>query len=213
MVRGHEGVDIRFALCIWITQCTSAPGQRLQSKMPNHGDVREHAPMPAIAIPKGMYRHDSILKADRTVIQEPNLDAQKRPFGTCGTAASTARSRTSMGLKEIVLSARTTVIVMNYPLYDGGVSERARRLIADGRLTEALIEYQRLAATGSALAKCVLAYLHLRDLPGAPRNVEAAKSLAVTALSREPGFANYVLSYDAVSEEIAEWNAHCEDGC
>ena len=46
MVRGYEGVDIRFALCIWITQCTSAPGQRIQSKMSNHGDMREHAPIP-----------------------------------------------------------------------------------------------------------------------------------------------------------------------
>jgi hypothetical protein len=69
MVRGHEGVDIRLAVFIWITQCTSAPGQRVQSKMPNHGDVSEHAPMQAIAIRKGMYRHDSILKADRDLIR------------------------------------------------------------------------------------------------------------------------------------------------
>lgn len=48
---------------------------------------------------------------------------------------------------------------MNFPLYDGGVSQEARRLIADGRLAAALEEYQRLAATGSAIAKCVLAYL------------------------------------------------------
>jgi hypothetical protein len=75
MVRGHEGVDIRFALCIWITQCTSAPGQRLQSEMPNHGDVREHAPVPAIAIRKGMYRHDSIHKADRDLIRKRAAEA------------------------------------------------------------------------------------------------------------------------------------------
>lgn len=95
-------------------------------------------------------------------------------------------------------------IVMNFPLYDGGVSEKAHRLIADGRLREALAEYQRLAATGSALAKCVLAYLHLRDLPCAPRDVEAAKVLATTALSREPGYANYVLSYAANFEGDAK---------
>jgi hypothetical protein len=69
MIRGHEGVDIGFAICIWITQCTSAPGQRFQSNMPNHDDVSEHAPTPAIAIRKGMYRHDSILKADRDLIR------------------------------------------------------------------------------------------------------------------------------------------------
>jgi hypothetical protein len=38
-----------------------------------------------------------------------------------------------MGLKDIVLSAQTTGLVMNYPLYDGGVSEKAHRLIAEGR--------------------------------------------------------------------------------
>jgi hypothetical protein len=102
-----------------------------------------------------------------------------------------------MGLKDIVLSARTTGFVMNYPLYDGGVSEKARRLIAEGRLAAALEEYRRLAATGSAIAKCVLAYLHLRDLPGAPHDVEASKVLATAARSREPGYANYILSYAA----------------
>jgi hypothetical protein len=102
-----------------------------------------------------------------------------------------------MGLKDIVLSARTTGFVMNYPLYDGAVSEKARCLIAEGRLAAALEEYQRLAATGSAIAKCVLAYLHLRDLPGAPHDVEASTVLATAALSREPGYANYILSYAA----------------
>jgi TPR repeat protein len=82
-------------------------------------------------------------------------------------------------------------------LYDGNVSEKARQLIAGGRLSEALAEYNRLAGMGSAIAKCVLAYLNLRDLPGSPRNVDAAKELANAALSREPGYANYVLSYAA----------------
>jgi TPR repeat protein len=94
-------------------------------------------------------------------------------------------------------------IVMNFPLYDGRVSEKARRLIADGRLGEALAEYRRLADLGSGLAKCVLAYLCLRDLPGAPRNVVAAKDLATAALGSEPGYANYILSYVAIYEENA----------
>jgi TPR repeat protein len=90
---------------------------------------------------------------------------------------------------------------MNFPLYDGGVSEKARRLIAAGKLSEALTEYQRLATMGSALAKCVLAYLSLRNMPSAPRNLETAKAFASAALSREPGYANYVLSYVAHYEK------------
>ena len=58
-----------------------------------------------------------------------------------------------MGLKDICLSARITGFVMNFPLYDGGVSEKARRLIADGRLAAALEEYQRLAACRIASLK------------------------------------------------------------
>jgi hypothetical protein len=88
-------------------------------------------------------------------------------------------------------------IVMNFPLYDCGVSEKARRLIAAGKLAE----YHRLATMGSAPAKCVLAYLSLRNLPGAPRNLDAAKVFANAALSREPGYANYVLSYAASYEK------------
>jgi TPR repeat protein len=109
-----------------------------------------------------------------------------------------------MSFENIILSARITGIVMNFPLYDGGVSQEARRLIADGRLAAALEEYQRLAATGSAIAKCVLAYLHLRDLPGAPHNVEASKVLATAALSMEPGYANFILSYAALFENDAK---------
>jgi TPR repeat protein len=93
---------------------------------------------------------------------------------------------------------------MNFPLYDGGVSEKARRSIAAGKLSEALGEYHRLASMGSTLAKCVLAYLSLRNLPGAPRNVEAAKALANAALGGEPGYANYVLSYVAYYEKDAK---------
>jgi TPR repeat protein len=106
-----------------------------------------------------------------------------------------------MGLKDILLSARVTGIVMNYPLYDGHVSKNARRLIADGRLDKALDEYRRLAELGSGLARCVLAYLSLRDLPGAPRSAHVAKALANAALSREPGYANYVLAYAASYEK------------
>jgi TPR repeat protein len=92
---------------------------------------------------------------------------------------------------------------MNFPLYDGNVSPNARQFIADGRLSEALAEYQRLASMGSNLAKCILAYLSLRDLPGLPRDMESAKSLANAALSGEPGYANYVLAYAATYEKAS----------
>jgi len=108
-----------------------------------------------------------------------------------------------MLVRDLILSARIVGIVMNFPLYDGNVSDKARRFIADGKLDKALAEYRRLAELGSGLAKCVLAYLNLRDLPHAPRNVEAAKILANAALSSEPGYANYVLSYAAYFEKNA----------
>ncbi|HEY6619997.1 MAG TPA: hypothetical protein VIY68_10655 [Steroidobacteraceae bacterium] len=92
---------------------------------------------------------------------------------------------------------------MKFPLYDGHVSAKARRLIADGKLPDALSEYQRLAGMGSNLAKCVLAYLSLRDLPGLPQNVDAAKAFANAALGSEPGYANYVLAYAAGYEKDA----------
>jgi len=106
-------------------------------------------------------------------------------------------------LGDFILSARIAGVVMNFPLYDGGVSEKARRLIAGGRLDEALEEYRRLADLGSGLAKCVLAYLNLRDLPRRPRDVTAAKSLANAALNAEPGYANFVLAYAAAFEKNA----------
>jgi TPR repeat protein len=106
-------------------------------------------------------------------------------------------------LGDLILSARIAGVVMNFPLYDGGVSEKARRLIADGRLDEALEEYRRLAELGSGLAKCVLAYLNLRDLPRTPRDVTGAKILANAALNSEPGYANYVLAYVAAFEKNA----------
>jgi TPR repeat protein len=114
-----------------------------------------------------------------------------------------------MSISDLYLSARITGIVMNYPLFDGGVSQKARQLIAAGKLSEALAEYHRLASMGSALAKCVLAYLNLRNLPGSPRNVDAAKGLANAALSGEPGYANYVLSYVAYYEKHTKKAIDC----
>ena len=106
-----------------------------------------------------------------------------------------------MSISDAILSARVLGIVMNFPLYDGKVSVKARQLIADGRLDEALAEYRRLADLGSGMAKCVLAYLNLRGLPRVPRDLEAAKNLASAALRSEPGYANYILAYVAQFEK------------
>jgi hypothetical protein len=142
------------------------------------------------------------------------VPARKRSLATCGTlgrrsrrtADLTACIKTSMGLKNIILSARITGMVMNYPLYDGEVSAAARELIAQGRLDAAIAEYRRLADLGSGRARCVLAYLHLRDLPGRPRDVDIAKKLATSALTSEPGYANYVLATSAMIEGDS---SHC----
>ena len=109
--------------------------------------------------------------------------------------------RELMSVRDLFLSAKILGIVMNFPLYDGNVSEKARELIASGKLNDALAEYRRLADLGSATARCVLAYLSLRDLPGVPRSADVAKALANAALGREPGYANYVLAYAASYEK------------
>jgi TPR repeat protein len=108
-----------------------------------------------------------------------------------------------MSIRDAILSARVMGIVMNFPLYDGRVSDKARQLIVEGRVDKALTEYRRLADLGSGMAKCVLAYLSLRGFPNAPRDVSAAKTLATAALGTEPGYANYILAYAAAAERDA----------
>jgi TPR repeat protein len=106
-----------------------------------------------------------------------------------------------MSIRDVILSARVVGIVMNFPLYDGKVSDKARQLIADGKLDEALAEYRRLSDLGSGMAKCVLAYLNLRGLPRAMPDLKTAKELASAALRSEPGYANYILAYVAQFEK------------
>jgi hypothetical protein len=134
----------------------------------------------------------------RDLDRGPILSPRPQPHKRCNMSMHVRI--TPMSMTDFILSAKTVGRVMNFPLYDGNVSEKARRLIADGKLDEALAEYRRLADLGSGLAKCVLAYLSLRDLPGAPRSVEAAKALATGALGSEPGYASYILSYAAIYE-------------
>jgi len=103
-----------------------------------------------------------------------------------------------MALKDLIVSARVTGIVMNYPLYDCGVSNLARDLIADGKVLAAIAEYRRLADLGSGGARCVLAYLYVRGAPTIPPDLAAAEQLAAAAVSTEPGYANYILSITAM---------------
>src|ERR1700743_121120 len=96
---------------------------------------------------------------------------------------------------------------MNFPLYNAHVSSKVRELIADGRLSEAVADLSRLASMGSNLAKCVLAYLSLRNIPDLPQHIEKAKALGNAALGSEPGYANYVLAYAASYEKDAPTSA------
>ncbi|MFO1466948.1 MAG: hypothetical protein U1F35_11040 [Steroidobacteraceae bacterium] len=90
--------------------------------------------------------------------------------------------------------------VLNYPIYDGNVSPQARILLSEGKVNAAIAEYRRLASLGSAMARCVLAYLELRGLPNTDVNLAEAKRLASEALGSEPGFANYILANVAMEE-------------
>jgi len=109
-----------------------------------------------------------------------------------------------MAVKDLFLSARIAGRVMNYPLYDGDVSEKARQSIASGNLIVALDEYRRLADLGSGRARCILAYLYLRDVPSMPRDLSASRKLADSAIPSEPGYAKYVLSIAALYAK--EWD-------
>jgi hypothetical protein len=102
--------------------------------------------------------------------------------------------------KESRLSARIMGHVLNFPLYDGDCSPVARELLAAGDVDGAIAEWRRLADLGSGRARCVLAYIALKGAPGAAPDVEEARRLALSALSGERGYANYVLACIALKE-------------
>lgn len=100
-----------------------------------------------------------------------------------------------------MLSLRASVRALRCPLYDGGVSVRARRLFASGNSVGAFEEYRRLAELGSGKARCVLAYANLLGTPALPKNFREAERIARSATGSEPGFSNYILGCIAMQEQ------------
>jgi TPR repeat protein len=98
------------------------------------------------------------------------------------------------------LSIKTFYGVLNQPLFDGGCSQKARELLADGNIEDAIKEWSRLADLGSGNARCVLAYIHFRGAPTIAPDLHKAKALAVGATSTSRGYANYLLGCFALAE-------------
>jgi TPR repeat protein len=103
-------------------------------------------------------------------------------------------------LHGLLLSFRVSFRGLNYPLFDGAVSTKARLLLASGKSAAALQEYQRLAELGSGKARCIIAYAHLLGTPLTPRDFGHARKFALAALSSEPGFSNFILACIHVAE-------------
>jgi TPR repeat protein len=102
--------------------------------------------------------------------------------------------------KDTRVSARVYGHVLNSPLYDADCSEAAREYLAAGDVAGAIADWQRLANLGSARARCVLAYLHLRGSPSIPADLDEAKRIASSAITGERGYANYLLGCFALKE-------------
>ncbi len=99
-----------------------------------------------------------------------------------------------------LVSLRASNRALNYPLFDGNVSEAARRMLAHGNVSAAIQEYDRLAALGSGRARCITAYAYLMGSFLTPRDHAAAKTIALSATSSEPGYSNYILAFVALAE-------------
>jgi hypothetical protein len=101
---------------------------------------------------------------------------------------------------NLMLSLRASVRALRCPLYDGGVSVKARRFFAAGNIVGAFEEYHRLAELGSGKARCVLAYANLLGTRALPKNFDEAGRIARSATASEPGFSNYILGCIAMQE-------------
>jgi hypothetical protein len=97
-------------------------------------------------------------------------------------------------------SFRVSVRGLRCPLYDGGVSLDARRMLALGNVIGAFEEFNRLAELGSGKARCVVAYANLLGAHSLPKNIEEARRIAGSAILSEPGFSNYILGCVAMLE-------------
>jgi TPR repeat protein len=98
-------------------------------------------------------------------------------------------------LNGFAISLRASARGLNYPLPDAAISAKARVLLASGRPEEALEEFQRLADLGSGRARCIVAYSYLLGTRLTPRSVDSAREMALSALSSDPGFSNFLLAH------------------
>jgi TPR repeat protein len=100
-----------------------------------------------------------------------------------------------MPIKDLMLSLRVSFRGLNYPLFDGAVSPKARLLLASGNSGTAVQEYQRLAELGSGKARCIIAYAYLLGTPLTPRDLVTARKIALSAEASEPGFSNFIIAH------------------
>ena len=73
-------------------------------------------------------------------------------------------------------------------------------MFALGDVNAAMEEYGRLAALGSGRARCITAYAYLVGSSLTPRDADAARRIALSAASSEPGYSNYILGFIALEE-------------
>lgn len=140
-----------------------------------------------------------------TAGEHDDITVSKRSFAACYRLTSGLKgekhiSRLSSALAERLVSIRASIRALNYPLFDGDVSEEARRMLAHGDVSGAMQEYSRLAALGSGRARCIMAYGYLVGSTLTPRDLVVAKSFALSATASEPGFSNYILGFIALAD-------------
>src|SRR5271170_5029838 len=102
--------------------------------------------------------------------------------------------------KESRQSAQVFGHALKMSLYDADLSPRAREFLAVGDVEGAIAEWRRLADLGSGRARCVLAYVALMGTSTVAPDLEEARRMAVSAVSGERGYANYVFGCIALKE-------------
>lgn len=108
-----------------------------------------------------------------------------------------------------LLSIRAFYKVLNQPLFDGDCSQKARELLAAGKIESAIEEWSRLADLGSGNARCVLAYIYFRGTPTLPPDLIKARTFANAATPTSRGYANYLLGCFALAEgDVAQAVRH-----
>jgi hypothetical protein len=109
---------------------------------------------------------------------------------------------------DLLQSFLVSVRSLRCPMYDGGVSNEARKCLAIGNQFGAFTEYARLAGLGSGRARCIIAYAQLVGCHILPKDVAESKRMATSAVASEPGFSNYILGCIAMLDSNWELSFH-----